>query len=128
MIVLENLTKVYKSKTARVSTIALKNISLEIESTGLIFIVGKSGCGKSTLLNILGGLDRHDSGEILINGVSMRDFTDNDLDKYRSNNVGFIFQDYNLIDDLNVEENIALAYKIIVQTSDTNEINNLLKV
>jgi putative ABC transport system permease protein len=79
---------------------------------GLVFILGKSGSGKSTLLNVIGGLDRLDAGDIVIKGKSTKDFTQAEFDSYRNTYVGFIFQEYNLLPDLTVGDNIALAMRL----------------
>ena len=94
----------------------------------MVFIVGKSGAGKSTLLNIIGGLDKMDDGEIIIDNHSTNDFSKNDFDAYRNYHIGFIFQEFNLIDDLTVKENIALALKIQTKKSDTTTIDEALKL
>ncbi len=88
---------------------ALKGISLSFPDQGMVFVVGKSGSGKSTLLNILGGLDSPTGGDLLINGRSISEFRSQDFDRYRNSQVGFVFQEYNLVDHLTVRENIALA-------------------
>lgn len=110
MIELKNLTKTYKLKSGDVQ--ALKDINLTLPDKGMVFVLGKSGCGKSTLLNVLGGLDNYTSGEILIDGVSLESFKGKDYDEYRNKYIGFIFQEYNLIDNFNVEQNISLALEL----------------
>lgn len=110
MIELKNLTKTYKLKSGDVQ--ALKDINLTLPDKGMVFVLGKSGCGKSTLLNVLGGLDNYTSGEILIDGVSLESFKAKDYDEYRNKYIGFIFQEYNLIDNFNVEQNISLALEL----------------
>ncbi|QVK17495.1 ABC transporter ATP-binding protein/permease [Mycoplasmatota bacterium] len=126
MIEVKNLTKIYNFQK-NTEVIALNDISLNFESTGLIFIVGKSGSGKSTLLNLLGGLDNYDSGEIKVRGKSTKDFNQNDFDSYRNTYMGFIFQEYNLLDELTVEKNIAIALELKGIRADSISINNLLK-
>ena len=106
-----NLTKEYKiSKTQKI--IALNSISFDLPNKGLIFILGKSGSGKSTLLNILSGLDNFDSGDIYFKRKRFSSFTQNDLDGYRNSYCGIIFQEYNLIPELNVYDNIAVALNL----------------
>lgn len=110
MIELKDLTKTYKLKSGDVH--ALKGIDLTLPDKGMVFILGKSGCGKSTLLNVLGGLDNYTSGEIIVDGVSLKSFKAKDYDEYRNKYIGFIFQEYNLIDNFNVEQNISLALEL----------------
>lgn len=111
MIELVNLCKTYKAKN-RKKTHAVKNISLTLPDTGLIFIIGKSGSGKSTLLNLIGGLDDITSGDVVINGNNLSKFKVDDFANYRSTYVGFIFQDYHILDEFTVRENIELSADI----------------
>lgn len=111
MLRLQNVSKTYTTK-AKTETQALQEISLDIDSRGMVFILGKSGSGKSTLLNLLGGLDAPTSGEIFVDGASMKQFSQRDYDTYRNNYVGFIFQEFNLLADFNVRDNVALALKL----------------
>ena len=111
MIEVKNLTKVYRSKKKN-NCVALNNISFSLPDKGLVFIIGKSGSGKSTLLNMLGGLDSVSSGKINVFGNNIHRFSESKLYSYRSNMVGFIFQDFHLLDDLTVEENIVLSLKL----------------
>ena len=87
------LKKVYKTKKG-VSVEALKGVSIKFPEKGMVFLLGKSGSGKSTLLNLLGGLDKYDDGEIIIKGVSSKEFKQSHFDSYRNTYVGFIFQEY----------------------------------
>ena len=107
MIKIENLTKLYTAKK-KITCRALDNVSTTLPDKGLVFILGKSGSGKSTLLNLVGGLDSFDSGDIICFGNSLSTFTEADYEAYRSDFVSFIFQDYHLIDELTVLENITL--------------------
>ncbi len=125
MIEIKNLRKTYKSKKS-IDTKAINGINLSFDDTGLIFIVGKSGSGKSTLLNLLGGLDGADSGEILINNKNILKLNDKELDYYRNSYVGFIFQEFNLLEELNVYENINLSLKL-QNKEDKGEIKKILK-
>lgn len=125
MIELKNVQKVYKSKKS-FETTALNNINLKIGNQGMIFIVGKSGSGKSTLLNLLGGLDSPTSGEILVNGRNIEKFSKNDYDSYRNTYIGFIFQEFNVLDLYNVYENIELSLKLQNQEVSRDEIDQLL--
>ena len=90
MIELRNISKTYKSKKG-VSTKALDDVSIKLPDTGLIFIVGKSGSGKSTLLNLISGLDKEDSSEIIVDGKSLKKFKSKDYDYYRNRYIGFVF-------------------------------------
>ena len=126
MLQIRDIKKTYATGKIRVE--ALKGISLDFPEKGLVFIVGKSGSGKSTLLNIIGGLDKMTSGEIVIDGKSTSDFSSSDFDAFRNYYVGFIFQDFNLIDEINVYDNIALALKIQAKGHDNNTIEDALKM
>lgn len=106
MIIIKNLTKVYNTGTP---TTALSQISFSIKNNGMTFLLGKSGSGKTTLLNILGGLDSATEGEITVNGTKLSKLKGSGLDTYRSNQIGFVFQEYNLLDELTVAENVGLA-------------------
>lgn len=107
MIILKNVSKDYEIKSGVVH--ALADINIELPERGMIFILGKSGCGKSTLLNILGGLDTYTSGEMVVDGVSTKDYSGVSWDDYRNNKVGFVFQEYNLIDEYDIKNNLAIA-------------------
>ncbi len=126
MIEVKNLTKIYNLQKST-EVIALNDISLNFNTTGLVFIVGKSGSGKSTLLNILGGLDSYTSGEIFVNGKSTKEFTQSNFDDYRNTYVGFVFQEYNLLEDLTVEKNISIALELQGINKDSREIESILK-
>ena len=91
---------------------ALKNINLCFRDTEFVAILGASGSGKTTLLNVIGGLDHYDSGELNIDGISTRDYTDRDWDSYRNHSVGFIFQSYNLIQHQTICSNVEMALSI----------------
>lgn len=111
MLTLKNVSKTYKLKRA-LPVKALQNVSVEFQNRGLVFILGKSGSGKSTMLNVIGGLDKVDEGEIIIKGRSSKTFKDGDYDNYRNTFIGFVFQEYNLIDDFTIGKNIALALEL----------------
>ena len=107
MLELKNVIKDYVSGDNKVR--ALKGIDLQFRSGEFVSILGPSGCGKTTLLNIVGGLDKYTSGDLIINGKSTKDFTDRDWDAYRNHTIGFVFQSYNLIPHQTVLSNVELA-------------------
>lgn len=107
MLELKNIVKEYYTEDETVT--ALKDVTLSFRKSEFVSILGPSGCGKTTLLNIVGGLDRYTSGDLIINGKSTKDYTDSDWDTYRNHSVGFIFQSYNLIPHQTVIENVELA-------------------
>ncbi len=125
MIELKNVTKIYKSKKS-ISTKALDDVSLKLGNIGMVFIVGKSGSGKSTLLNLLGGLDSVTNGDIIVDNKKMSRFKTKDYDSYRNTCVGFIFQEFNVLDEYNVYENIDLALRLQDKKDKTSEISKLL--
>lgn len=110
MLKLKNIKKTYVSGDEKVE--ALKGINIEFRESEFVSILGQSGCGKTTLLNIIGGLDRYTSGDLIINGKSTKDFKDKDWDAYRNYSVGFVFQSYNLIGHQTVLSNVELALTI----------------
>ncbi|NLK17038.1 MAG: ABC transporter ATP-binding protein/permease [Clostridiales bacterium] len=126
MLEVRNLNKIYKTKKG-VRHHALKDVSLKFEETGMVFIQGKSGSGKSTLLNLLGGLDSYDSGEIIIKGKSSKDFKGRDFDSYRNTYLGFIFQEFYIMEDFTVEQNIGLALKLQHRKADKETIDDILR-
>lgn len=126
MIEAKNLKKIYKPKRG-VPVPALDGVSLKLPDKGMVFILGKSGSGKSTLLNVLGGLDMVDSGEIIIKGVSAKDFKQPHYDSYRNTYVGFIFQEYNILEEFSVGANVALAIELQGRKPTEEEINSILK-
>ena len=95
MLKLKHIRKEYK--TGELLQKALDDVSLSLRDNEFVAILGPSGSGKTTLLNIIGGLDRYDSGEMIINGISTQKYSDRDWDSYRNHTVGFVFQSYNLI-------------------------------
>ena len=125
MIRFENVSKEYRSKKGG-STKALTDININLNNKGLIFIIGKSGSGKSTLLNILGGLDSKTSGKIYIDNKDIDSFKEKDFDSYRNTYIGFIFQDFNLLEEYNVFDNVMLSAKLQKKKVDKEEILNLL--
>ena len=111
MIKVENLTKIYKSKNS-FDCKALDSLNFVLPDTGLVFVIGKSGSGKSTLLNMLGGLDGMTSGDIVADGNRFSGFSQKDYDSYRNSRIGFVFQDFHLIDSINVYDNVALSFDL----------------
>ena len=111
MLELKNIKKNYVIK-GQEPVHALKGISLSFRSNEFVSILGPSGCGKTTLLNIVGGLDRYTSGDLIIQGVSTKKYKDGDWDTYRNHSVGFVFQSYNLIGHQSVVKNVELALTI----------------
>ncbi len=107
MLELKNIKKVYQSSDLK--QIALRNVSITFRDKEFVSILGPSGSGKTTLLNIIGGLDDYTSGDLLINGVSTKKYSDRDWDNYRNHSVGFVFQSYNLIGHQSVLRNVELA-------------------
>ena len=107
MLELKNITKDYVSGNETVH--ALKGVSVSFRESEFVAILGQSGCGKTTLLNIIGGLDQYTAGDLVINGVSTKQYKDKDWDAYRNHSVGFVFQSYNLIPHQTVLSNVELA-------------------
>lgn len=107
MLEIKNLCKIYNSDNNKVK--ALDNVSFTLPKNGMVFVVGKSGCGKTTLLNIIGGLDSLSSGDVFINNKGISKFNEKELDNYRNSTIGFIFQDFCLIEGMNVKNNIQLS-------------------
>lgn len=107
MLKLTNIVKDYVSGDSVVK--ALKGVDIQFRESEFVSILGPSGCGKTTLLNIIGGLDRYTSGDLIINGKSTKDFKDSDWDTYRNHSIGFVFQNYNLIPHQTVLSNVELA-------------------
>lgn len=103
-IILRNISKIYKKGELEIT--ALKEVNLDIKKSEFTVIMGPSGSGKTTLLNIIGCFDTPTHGEIVYNGASLKNLNENQLAEYRKQNIGFIFQSYNLIPVLTVEENI----------------------
>ena len=107
MLQVKNLKKEYK--TGDLEQVALNDVSINFRKNEFVAILGPSGSGKTTLLNIIGGLDRYDSGDIIINNISTKKYSDKDWDSYRNHSVGFVFQNYNLISHQTVLANVELA-------------------
>ena len=110
MLQIKNISKQFK--TGDLVQVALDNVSLNFRDSEFVSILGPSGSGKTTLLNIIGGLDRYDSGDLIINNVSTKKYKDRDWDSYRNHTVGFVFQSYNLIPHQTILANVELALTI----------------
>ena len=123
---INNLSKTYATKTGE-KVHALKNVSFDLPETGMVVILGKSGCGKSTLLNILGGFDRFDSGDVECFGKSLKGLSRKELEDYRNSCVGFVFQEYNLIPELDVFDNISLPLQLQGQTDNDEKVKSVLQ-
>ena len=125
MLEIRDVTKIYRSKTG-LEVKALDRVSVSFPETGMVFILGKSGSGKSTLLNVIGGLDSYDGGEFIIKGKSSEEFVGSDFDAYRNTFIGFIFQEYNILDDFSVGANIALALELQGKKATSEQIGGIL--
>lgn len=107
MLDLKDICKRYVTQSF--TQVALDSVSLSFRDNEFVAILGPSGSGKTTMLNVIGGLDHFDSGDLLIDGISTKDFSDRDWDAYRNNRIGFVFQSYNLIPHQTILENVELA-------------------
>ena len=110
MLQIKNVSKRYK--TGELVQMALDDVSLNLRDSEFISILGPSGSGKTTLLNIIGGLDRYDSGDLIIDGISTKKYNSKAWDSYRNHSIGFVFQSYNLIPHQTVLSNVELALTI----------------
>ena len=110
MLQIKDIKKQYV--TGELVQTALDGVSLNLRDNEFVAILGPSGSGKTTLLNVIGGLDRYDSGDLIINGISTKKYTDRDWDSYRNHSIGFVFQSYNLIPHQSVLANVELALTI----------------
>ena len=128
MILLKNIRKVYA--TREMETVALNDVSLQIDNGEFVAVMGPSGCGKSTLMNILGMIDTPSEGAYNFDGVDIAKYRESQLVKMRKNNLGFVFQSFNLIDDLSVEDNIALPlrYLKIPRATRQNRVREALEL
>ena len=122
----KNLTKIYGKDMAKVT--ALDNVSFSVEKGEFVAIVGASGSGKSTLLHIIGGVDRPTSGKVYIDGKDIFQFNDDKLAIFRRRQVGLIYQFYNLIPILNVEENITLPLALDNREINKQKLENMIKI
>ena len=121
----ENLTKIYGKGTTEVK--ALDNVSFKVDKGEFVAIVGASGSGKSTLLHLIGGIDRPTSGKVYIDGKDIYTLTNDELAVFRRRNIGIIYQFYNLLPILNVEENITLPCDLDGKNVDKKKLSDLLK-
>lgn len=126
MISIKNLTKVYTPKKGQ-PVYAINDISFELPEKGMVFLLGKSGSGKSTLLNLLGGLDSFTSGEIIIKGKSSKEFKVSDFDSYRNTYIGFVFQEFNILEEYSVGENISLALELQRKTHNRQTVEQVME-
>ena len=110
MLQIQHICKEYR--TGKLVQKALDDVSLNLRDNEFVAILGPSGSGKTTLLNIIGGLDRYDSGDLIINGISTKEYKDRDWDSYRNHTIGFVFQSYNLIPHQTILANVELALTI----------------
>ena len=110
MLQIKGISKQYR--TGELVQQALDDVSLNLRDNEFVSILGPSGSGKTTLLNVIGGLDRYDTGELVINGISTREYKDRDWDAYRNHTIGFVFQSYNLISHQTILANVELALTI----------------
>lgn len=122
----EAIRKTYKIKNAQ-SIVALDGVSFDLPKNGMVFILGKSGSGKSTLLNIMSGLDKVDEGEIEFCGKDITKLTEKELSNYRNSCCGFVFQEYNLIPELDVGENIMLTLQLQGEKDTEQKVKEVLK-
>ena len=125
MIKIEGAVKRYKSGKQGTVT-ALNGVDLVLPDSGMVFIVGKSGSGKSTLLNVLGLLDGLDGGEMYVDGKAVKEFTAREADAYRSGYVGFVFQEFNLLENDTVRRNIEYATDLIGEKQSAEKTEELL--
>ena len=107
MLTLKNIKKSYT--TGNFTQVALDGVSVNFRRNEFVSILGPSGSGKTTCLNVIGGLDKYDTGDLIINGKSTKEFSDTDWDAYRNNSIGFIFQSYNLINHLDIISNVEMG-------------------
>lgn len=126
MLSIKNLTKTYVVKGSDSNVVALNDVSITFPDKGLVFILGKSGSGKSTLLNVLGGIDTPTEGELIIDGVSTKTFSQDTYDSYRNTYISFVFQDFGLIEEFTVYQNISFAIELQGKKANPSEISALL--
>ena len=125
MVTVEDVFKIY-NESQYTEVRALNGVSLNIDDGVFVCIIGKSGCGKSSLLHILGGLDNPTGGKVFINNVEITDMCEKDLSLYRRNNIGFVFQSYNLVPELTIRENIIFPALLANQMVDKDYFDSLV--
>lgn len=124
MLVLKNVSKIYTRKQSQEDVVALNNVSLDLPDKGFVAILGASGSGKTTLLNIIGGLDKATSGNMIVDGLSTSEFTVKDWDSYRNQKIGFVLQNCYLLPHLNVRDNVAV--KLQMSHDKSQDIDSLV--
>lgn len=125
MIKIKNVDKEYTIKNSERNCV-IQNMNLEFKNYGLVFIIGKSGSGKTTLLNLIGGLDIFDKGSIYINNVNTKEFTSRDYNIYRRDQVGFVFQEHNLLSTYTIRKNLTIALELQGKTVCEDEIDSVM--
>ena len=125
MIKISHLTKTYRSKAGNEVT-AVNDVSLDLPDSGLVFVLGKSGCGKTTFINLLAAISRPSEGTITVDGKDIGSFSPKEADAYRNTIVGLVFQDYNLIEDFTVAENVMFAEELHGNREAQNEVESIL--
>lgn len=125
MITIKNLSKIYVQK--KLSVKALDNVNLCLPDTGLIFITGRSGSGKSTLLNLIGCLDKFTSGDVIVDGTSLKKMKSREINDYHYEKVGFVFQNFNLLENYNVEKNILIGSNLEINEENETKVKEILK-
>lgn len=123
-LILENVKKIYKQ--GQIETIAVNDVSFVVKKGEFLAVIGDSGSGKTTLLNIIGGIDRQTSGEVMFDDIRLIKLSEEELTEYRRKNIGFIFQEYNLIPILNVRENIVLPLNLDGKEVDEDYLDQIL--
>ena len=127
MLEIRNLKKIYKTPGGE-EVHALDGVSIQFPEKGLVFLLGKSGSGKSTMLNLLGGLDKPDEGEIIVEGCNSKDFSQSDFDSYRNTYVGIVFQEFNILNEFSVGTNIAIALQLQNRHNDRASVEKILEL
>ena len=122
MLQIKEISKQYKTESLIQQ--ALDKVSLNLRDNEFVAILGPSGSGKTTLLNIIGGLDRYDSGDLIINSISTKNYTDRDWDSYRNHTIGFVFQSYNLIPHQSILSNVELALTLSGVSKTINNVSD----
>ena len=126
MLQIQHIKKEYRTGTLVQK--ALDDVSLNLRDNEFVAILGPSGSGKTTLLNIIGGLDRYDSGDLIINGISTKKYKDRDWDSYRNHTIGFVFQSYNLVRELTGYENMVLPLMLDKRKPEEAYLNRLIDI